>query len=155
MDEDEDVKSSFRGSLSRFAYLGPSVSSASTSTSSESSLSSRRRPSRTRADPDTATVQPRNGISFSNVLGADGAQASDGRADIAPSASLASKRKTEETTGKQRAGRASKRQNRWGTLGRMAPGSDSCARLSGIPDHVAEDLDGASRPSPHPHYVVA
>jgi hypothetical protein len=37
-----------------------------------------------------------------------------------------------------------------GTLGRVAPGSDSCAlgRLSGIPDHDAEDLDGALRPSP-------
>ena len=157
MDEDEDIKSSFRGSFSRFAYLGPRVSSASTSTSSEASLSSRRRPSRTRADPDTATVQPRNGISFSNVLGADAAQASDGRADVAPSASLASKYKTRETTGKQRARGGSKRQNRRGTLGRVAPGSDSCARLNGIPDHVAEDLDGASRPtskSPHPHYVV-
>jgi hypothetical protein len=73
MDEDEDVKSSFRSLLSSFAYVDPSVPSA--STSSESSLSSHRRPSRTRADPDTATAQPRNGISFSNVLGADGAEA--------------------------------------------------------------------------------
>ena len=150
MEEDVDVKSSFRGSLSRFAYVRPSVSSA--STASESSLSSHRR---TRADPDTATAQPRNGISLSGVLDADGAQAGGARADIARSSSLASKRKTGETTGKQRAKGGSKRQNRQGTRGRVAPGSDSCARLSGIPDHVADDLDGASRPSlSHPHYVV-
>ena len=145
---DEDVKSSFHGSLSRFAYVGPSVPSASTSTSFESSLSSRRRPSRSHSDPVTVTAQPRNGIPFSDVLDPD--DPGDGREDIAPSSSLASKRKAGETTENQRARRGSKRQNRRGLLGRVAPGSDLCARLNGIPDHVAEDLDGASRPSPPP-----
>ena len=139
---DDGVNSSFHGSLSRFAY----VPSASTSTSSESSLSPRRRPSRTHADPDTAAAQPPNGITFSDVLVAD--DAGDGRADIAPPSSLASKRKAGETTEKQRARRGSKRKNRQGILGRVAPRPDSCARLNGIPDHVAEDLDGASRPIP-------
>ena len=138
---DEDVKSSFHGSLSRFAYVVPSASS----TSFESSLSSRRRPSHSHSDPDTATAQPRNRIPISNVL--DPHDARDG-IDIATSSSLASKRKAGETTEKQRAKRGSKRKNRRGILGRVAPGSDSCTRLNGIPDHVAEDLDGASRPSP-------
>ena len=141
---DEDVKSSFHGSLSRFAYVVPSASS----TSFESSLSSCRRPSHSHSDLDTATAQPRNRIPISNVV--DPHDARDGRANIATSSSLASKRKAGETTEKPRSRSASKRQNRWGILGRVAPGSDSCARLNGIPDHVAEDLDGASRPSPPP-----
>jgi hypothetical protein len=41
-EKDEDVKSSFRRLLSRFAHVGPSVSPA---TTSESSLLSHRRPS--------------------------------------------------------------------------------------------------------------
>lgn len=153
---DGDVDSSFHRSLSRFAYvprgpsLGVTVPSASASTSPESSLSSHNRTSRTHTDSDTAAVQPRNGIPFSNVLEADGA------GDGALSSSLASKRKARETTEKQRARRGSKRRNERGKVGRVDPGEDSCTRLKGIPDHVAKDLDGALRPPPppHPHYVL-
>ena len=125
--------------------------SAPTSTSSESSQASHCCPSCTHTDPDNATAQPRNGIAFSNVL--DAGDPGDGRADITPSSSLASKHKAGETTENQRARRGSKRENRRGILGRVAPGSDLCARLNGIPDHVLEDLDGASR-LPHPHYLL-
>jgi len=101
---DEDVKSSFHDSLSRFAYhVGPSVPSVSTSTllRVDSSLSSHHHPSRSHTDADTATVHPRNRIHFSNVLDLD--DAGDGKADIAASesSSLARKRKVRETTEKE------------------------------------------------------
>ena len=95
---DENVKPSFHGSLSRFAYVGPRVPSAPTPTSFESSLSSHGRPSRSHSDPDTARAQPRNGIAFSNVLDSD--DAGDVRADITPSSTLASKREAGERTEK-------------------------------------------------------
>jgi len=142
---DDDVDPSFHGSLSHFAYVDPRTSS----------LSSHRRPSHTHTDPETAAAQPRNGIPFSNVPDADDAGDGSALADIAQSSSLlASKRKAGKTTENQRAKRGSKRRNGQGILGRVDPGSDSCVRLNGIPDHVAKDLDGALRSLPHPYYVL-
>lgn len=60
------------------------------------------------------------------------------------------KSKVEEKSEKQRARRGSKRLNKQEIIRRVAPGSNLCAHLTGIPDHVAEDLGCASRL----HYVL-
>jgi hypothetical protein len=122
MDNEDDVKSSFHGRLSHFAHLP-----------SPPSFSARRPAPDTRAQSQSGARSPD---------GLDIIDDSSPGSSLGPVKGAASQKRKVRETHLPRARSLSPKKQR---VGYVAP--DVSAHLQGVPDHVAEDLDGTPRAS--------